>query len=126
MQYIDDLESFLSTYPESGMHNIFFVKPLQLINYRKRKRTIRNALGRKICKCKNYIADFYSEFNDRDSISGKENYEFLTKSIRMHGWIPDYPARLLYKKDKWVLKNGHHRLHIACELDLDYVPVIFY
>lgn len=59
-------------------------------------------------------------------LMGYEKWDFLLNSIKQHGWDWEQPASIIIRKRRRVkIKNGHHRLGVAKELNLECVPVCF-
>jgi hypothetical protein len=124
---VDDLETFL----KNGVfdeNKIYYGNTLQIFKYRKKTRNIHNSLSRNIDKCKkfNYIKDFFDYFDVTESriISGKDNYLFLTNSLKKYGWLEDFPITLYYseKRKRWCTENGHHRINICVEIGINLIP----
>jgi hypothetical protein len=48
----------------------------------------------------------------------------LEKSMKIHGWIPAYPAHVAKKGGKLLIKAGHHRFFVARKLNIPVKYVI--
>lgn len=131
MNKIYDLKEFLKEKgPEFVCEEIYYVKTCQAIEYRKRVRNRRKALPRSFSKCRSfpkYYEKFFEHFSGKEFIKGEENYDFLKLSLLNDGWLEDYPLLICYstKKNRWLIKQGHHRIHAAEELKIEWIPVKF-
>ena len=130
MKIICNLDLYIENIKIEHITNeVFLSKTVQVIKYRKRKRTKRTAQSR-IANPSGFIPEFYERFKEYNKnnirVPGKENYEFLEYSLKKYGWLVDYPVKLYPRRDGvWKMRDGHHRIQIAADVGIEYIPIYF-
>ena len=73
-------------------------------------------------------ANAYQHLSNLTQSKREERYDALKNSIRQKGFLVANPIILLLNRPEFgadMLLQGHHRLNIAIELNIDLVPVRF-
>ena len=112
---------------------IYYMVPQDLYKFRKIKRHKRNALPGAIARDYNsrihgrrksragklYPNEFFEE--------GAKKWEALFKILKTEGWTDSCPVRLMFsnRNNKAKIIDGHHRIPIAIELGIKFVPITF-
>jgi hypothetical protein len=98
--------------------SVYLCPTSELLPYLKKHRTRENALtpGR-----------VQNREGTEDAVLGQQKWDRLLESIRENGFrVTDPITFILFKKNaKRTIHQGHHRIGIARELNIEAVPVVF-
>lgn len=96
---------------------MFWIPTLEVATYRKLARTRDNALAPGRVRNR----------DDQDRLAGQRKWDELLASISKHGFLPAYPVQFVISSEPTLrLHQGHHRIGIAIELGIAFVPVSFW
>lgn len=118
------LESHLILIPDITVIN---VPTEEVFAWRLKKRTRENSRSGAVHdKYNSRAKEWFKETYPDQYCEGQEKWDRLLDKMDVFGWKPDNPAVIMIRrKKKCRLWDGHHRLGVAMELGIKYIPVRF-
>jgi hypothetical protein len=107
---------------EKSSSNVYHISPTYLRNLRMERRG-RGGIGRH----RDNAYDGKEETKHLTKEQKEERYDTLYESIKVNGFNEEFPILIMLRRENNVdmIFEGHHRLNIAIELELETVPVRF-
>ena len=107
---------------EKSSSNVYHISPTYLRNLRMERRG-RGGIGRH----RDNAYDGKEETKHLTKEQKEERYDTLYESIKVDGFNEEFPILIMLRREggEDQIFEGHHRLNISIELELETVPVRF-